>query len=111
MPFTVSVATSAGAAPGMLRRLTPIRAPLLAWMAVILLLFAGLLRFNARSYKLARRLRVAAEFGLLAWMAACGGWGGGGGAANGESGSYTITVTGTDQGVSRTLLLTLTDHQ
>jgi hypothetical protein len=110
--FTVSVVTSAGTAPGMVRHLPPMRAPLVAWAALILLFLAGLLSFSARSHALSRRLRLAAALGLLGWMAACGGGGGGGGGApSGESASYTVTVTGTDQGVSRTLPLTLTVQQ
>ena len=111
VPFAVNVTTSAGVAPGLVRRWPPRSAPSGEWTAMILLLLAGLLGFKIRSHTLARRLRVAVAFGLLVWMAACGGGGGGGGAANGESGNYTLTVTGTDQGVSRTLALTLTVQQ
>ncbi len=113
--FTVTVTTTApgtgasGATPGLFPS-----APSLS-RTTLLLALSFLVGIMLHGAQVANRRRVWASLGaslcLAVVLSACGGGssgGGGGGGNNGTPpGSYTLTVTGTQQGVNRTLQLTL----
>jgi hypothetical protein len=109
VPFTVTVSTAARstASPGLTGRVWrggPPSQTVLSALAMFTL-FVGSMFWRARQSRL-NWLPVFAVI-LLVTLAGCGG-GGGGGNSGTPPGTYNLTVTGTQQGVNRTLGLTLT---
>jgi len=115
-PFTVTVTTSARSwlppSPG-----TRFRPPIWILPLEILALFLTLSFATSRVTPRTKRRYAWAYAGLLllclASLAACGGGssaggGGGGGGGGTPAGTYTLTVTGSVQGVQRTVNLSLT---
>jgi len=126
-PFTVQIATVAGTAlapAAKLPRQPPPPPGSLPLLTVALIACLGI-ALGVRSALLDLRMRRSSAFkaafgaiagaiviaGLAGSLSSCGSVGGGGTGANMQSdtppGTYTITVTGTTQGASRTVQLTL----
>jgi hypothetical protein len=126
-PFTVQIATVAGTALAPAAKLPrqppppPGSLPLLTVALIACLGIALGVRFALLDLRMRRSSAFKAAFGAIAGaiviaglagsLSSCGSVGGGGTGANMQSdtppGTYTITVTGTTQGASRTVQLTL----
>jgi hypothetical protein len=108
--FAVNVSTTASLPPAVHRRIIrpPQRLPVLAMvLALAALILAS--AFTKRRWRLGWATTGALLL-VLALLNACGGGGGGGGGGappGTPPGTYNLTVTGTQQGSSRTLNLTL----
>jgi hypothetical protein len=109
VPFTVNVTTMRrGAVP--LDRPTAPGGKSLPWVLALALMAMVLAKREARKLRATpmRRLAPAAVAVLLVVLAGCGGSGGSGGGVSGTpAGSYTLIVTGTQQGGTETMKLTL----
>jgi len=114
-PLTITVSTTARsfAPPTTTNRREPQH-----WivpLGVLLLVLALILTYAMDRVSRGARRRYAWVYAglLLAWVVSlvvgCGGGGGGGGGNTGTpAGAYSLTITGTDQGVQRSLTLSLT---
>ncbi|HEV3254643.1 MAG TPA: choice-of-anchor D domain-containing protein [Candidatus Acidoferrales bacterium] len=116
VPFMVNVTTTARGSVPSGRPAVP-GGKGLPWALPLLLAWALALAAMALAGSEARRLRGARPMRWLApagvavvllMMAGCGGSGGGGGPSGTPAGTYTLVVTGTQQGGTVTIKLTLT---
>jgi nucleoside-specific outer membrane channel protein Tsx len=109
-PFTVSVSTTARSAALFVRPNSgaPVIPVGLYIVGAFLLLATVVLRSRGRRIRFLFFTSVL----LLVLLPSCGGGGGSGGSGGGgsgtQSGTYTLKISGTQQGVNRTLNLTLT---
>lgn len=117
-PFTVSVGTTPYKAAGAPSRipifLPPAQSVRILSLIASVFIFLGLLAYLQKPNRGIRQrllpaLAITALFAFLFVLAGCGGGsgGGGGGPQGTPPGTYTVVVTATSQGVSRTLDATL----